>query len=233
MILVTGDIHGNIDISKLKNKLNPVFDEMTKEDFLIICGDFGLVWDNSNEELWWRNWLDNKTFTTLFVDGNHENYDMLYNYPVEEWNGGNVHRISDSIFHLMRGQLFNLQGKTFFTMGGAESHDKERRVLHESIWEQELPDDSEYETALKTIENCGYNVDYVISHCAPSRIQNRINRLYGYEEYQPNRLTDFFDELMDKLDYKKWFCGHYHIEYKNEKYNKFRVLYNKIVQLDT
>ena len=122
MVLVTGDIHGCADIGKLTAKANPIQKEMTKEDFLIIAGDFGLVWNNDEEDLWWRQWLDKKPYTT-------------------EFNGGKVHRIGESIYHLMRGEMFELQGKRFFTMGGAESHDKEFRTLGTSIWTQEMPSD--------------------------------------------------------------------------------------------
>ena len=85
MILITGDIHGSHDISKLDNTKNPIFKKLTKEDYLIICGDFGLVWYNDMADTLWRTWLDEKPFTTLFVDGNHENFDLLYEFPEEEW----------------------------------------------------------------------------------------------------------------------------------------------------
>lgn len=231
MILITGDIHGTNDISKLSNKHNPVFREMTKDDFLIVCGDFGLVWNNDKEDLWWRNWLDKKTFTTLFVDGNHENFDLLDEFPVEEWHGGKVHKISDSIYHLMRGQLFELQDKAFFTFGGAESHDKQKRVLHESVWEQELPSADEYKTARNALEKCGYKVDYVISHCAPTDIQKEIAMIKNDDSYEENDLTQFFSEINARLEYKKWFCGHYHRDYVSKTNPDFEILYNKIIQL--
>ncbi|WP_260504042.1 hypothetical protein [Paenibacillus illinoisensis] len=73
---------------------------MTKDDYVIIVGDFGLIWDGSNEDRYWLKWLDKtKSFTTLFLDGNHENFDLLEQYPVENWNGGKVHRINKSVIH--------------------------------------------------------------------------------------------------------------------------------------
>lgn len=231
MILVTGDIHGKRDISKLDNKLNPVFKEMTKEDYVIICGDFGLVWDNDGEDMWWRKWLEKKPFTTLFVDGNHENFDLLYEFPEEDWRCGRIHRISDSIIHLMRGQVFEIQGKTFFTMGGAESHDKQYRTIGTSLWLQELPSEDEYAEALANLEKCGYKADYVISHCAPTDIQNEIAGVKFDFTYTENRLTEFFMEIEPKLEYKRWFCGHYHRDYVSGINPDFEILYNKIVTL--
>ena len=90
----------------------------TKDDFVIICGDFGF-WDESGEQKYWRKWLSHKPFTTLWVDGNHENYDLLKTYPVEQWKGGNVQFIAPDIIHLMRGQIFEIEGLRFFTFGGA------------------------------------------------------------------------------------------------------------------
>lgn len=118
-----------------------------------------------------------------------------------------MHRISDSILHLMRGQIFNIQGKTFFTMGGAESRDKKLRVEGKNIWQQELPNDEEYAEALANLEKCGYKVDYVITHCAPTDIEceaelgiynyndKLASCLYGYSE---NRLTEFLREIEKK-----------------------------------
>ena len=79
---------------------------MTKDDYVIIAGDFGFIWDNSKEQQWYLNWLESKNFTTLFVDGNHENFNLINEYPIINWNGGKVHQIKPSVYHLMRGQAF-------------------------------------------------------------------------------------------------------------------------------
>ncbi len=91
---ITSDIHGYIDISKLNSRNFPISRSLTKDNYLIIAGDFGLIWNNRNDEKYWIKWLTNKNFTTLFIDGNHENFDVLDNYPVEIWNGGKVHKIN-------------------------------------------------------------------------------------------------------------------------------------------
>lgn len=88
-IFVTGDIHASYDIAKLSESC---FDTagLTKDDYVIICGDFGLVWNNSASEQYWLRWLDARPFTTLFVDGNHEGFSLL-NSPSRnhmEWRSG-------------------------------------------------------------------------------------------------------------------------------------------------
>ena len=101
MIYVTGDCHS--DFTRFIEGSFPIQSEMTKDDYVIICGDFGGVWSyekESNREKNALDWLNDRNFTTLFVDGNHENFDRLYNYPVEEWHGGKVHKVRDSVLHL-------------------------------------------------------------------------------------------------------------------------------------
>ena len=83
MIYITGDCHRNYERFNTRNF--PEQKEMTKDDYVIICGDFGGVWDKekeTKEETFLLDWLDCKPYTTLFVDGNHENFDRLYSYSV-------------------------------------------------------------------------------------------------------------------------------------------------------
>ena len=131
MIYITGDTHS--DFTRFTEDQFPIQSEMTKKDYVIICGDFGGVWtfeEENHREKEDLNWLNNKNFTTLFVDGNHENFTRLYSYPVEEWHGGKVHKIRDSVLHLMRGEIFDIDGKKFFTFGGAKSHDIQDGILN-------------------------------------------------------------------------------------------------------
>ena len=124
MIYVTGDTH--TEPSRLSNKNFPEQAEMTKEDYVVILGDFGLVFaapDESREEKYWLDWLEERPFTMLFVDGNHENFDRLDAYPVEEWHGGKIQKIRPSVIHLMRGEIYDIDGASVFTFGGAASRD--------------------------------------------------------------------------------------------------------------
>ena len=250
MIFVTGDCHA--EFRRFNIEHFPEQNDLSKDDYVIICGDFGGVWNKdteSEEEKWWMDWLEEKPFTTLFVDGNHENFDRLYSYPVEEWNGGKVHKIRPSVIHLMRGQVFTLAGKTFFTFGGASSHDISAgildpedpdfyevrwrlhragamyRVNHFSWWKEELPSEEEMEEGRKNLEAHGYEVDYVISHCCSNRIQFQL----GLGSFKEDCLTDYFEELIQKVQYDKWYFGHYH----EERYVTVndQALYTKIIRI--
>ena len=203
MIYVTGDTHGNFLRFQLEHF--PEQAGMTKEDMVIIAGDFGGVWFGDSRDDGTLDWLERLPFTLAFVCGNHENYDALERYPVAEWHGGKVHRIRPHVLHLMRGQIFELEGYRFFTMGGAKSHDTDHRINHISWWRQELPSDEEYSEALQNLDRCGWQVDYVITHCAPTSIARMKSR-----HNEADRLTDFLQKIRDKTDYHYWLFGHYH-----------------------
>ena len=153
MFYITGDTHGTVDWEKINTSNFPEQKYMsTQNDFLIVTGDFGGIWDGAEQDRYVLKAYDQRNFTTLFIDGNRENHDLLDKYPVEKWNGGKVHKISDRVIHLMRGQVYSIFGTTFFTMGGAESTDKEYRKEGESWWAREMPSDEEYEEALRNLE---------------------------------------------------------------------------------
>ena len=228
MIYVTGDLHGENDAWKLSGK-NPDADKLknlTKNDYLIICGDFGMIWDGSATDRWWLDWLEKKPYSTLFIDGNHENFDLLEQYPVTEWNGGRVQQIRPGILHLMRGQMFTIEGLRFFAMGGAQSHDREYRREGVSWWPQELPVPAEIDAARAVLEANGWQTDFVLTHSLPSSVQNDF-----FKGFETNRLTDFFDELADRLTYRTWFSGHYHCDDVIPFAPNMRIIYTDIVEI--
>ena len=224
MIYVTGDTHGNIDIHKFNTTIFPEGKTLTKDDYVIVCGDFGLVWNNDAEDKWWQKWLENKPWTTLFVDGNHENHKLLNSYPVEDWHGGKVHKISDSIIHLMRGQIYEIEGQTFFTMGGALSIDKHLRVPDISWWEEEIPNYAECEEGFKNLEAHNWKVDYIITHTGPEDI---LKAGMGNVIFDPT--SRYLSSIMHNVEFKHWYFGHMHIE--KTILNKYSFLYWNILKL--
>ena len=230
MILITGDLHGEIDVGKLTKRgiHKKALSRLTKDDYLIICGDFGFIWDGSASDRWWLKWLDSKPFTTLFIDGNHENFDLLDEYPVTQWHGGNVQQIMPSVYHLMRGQVFELQGMRFFTMGGAASHDVECRTEGKSWWRREMPSIEEYKTAWENLEAHDWEVDYVISHSMPTWLLAELRML---DIYTPNELNEFFSLVSQKLSFTRWYSGHYHVDGVAPAHRKYRFIYHEIVRV--
>lgn len=169
MIYVTGDIHGSN--RRFYTRLFPEQKKMTKDDYMIICGDFGLVWDwvgESAGEQFALDELNERNFTTLFVDGNHENFNRLNAYPVTKWHGGKVHMIRPSVMHLMRGQVFDICGKKCFTFGGARSHDINGLATEDGLKKDYTagilqPDDPKLKEKRKLAE----------TYMVPCRVENR------------------------------------------------------------
>jgi predicted phosphodiesterase len=222
LFAITGDTHGEIDISKLNMRRFPEQENMTKSDYLIVCGDFGCVWYGDRRDDYWLNWLENKHFTTLFVDGNHENFNLLNTYPVVDFCGGKAHQVKPSVYHLMRGEIFEINGKKIFAMGGASSHDKAYRTEGKSWWPEELPSDAEYDHALKTLDKHNWCVDMVLSHCAPDSMQKQVA-----DWYEHDKLTNFLQIVKHDLIYGGWYFGHYHVDKRLN--GEGIAMYNEIV----
>ncbi len=224
MIYITGDTHGLIDFDKL-GFFAVLNDTLTKNDYVIISGDFGGVWGEDTEEV--LEEYEKLPFTVLFVDGNHEDYGLLNKYPVEAWNGGKVQFVKPHVIHLMRGQVFTLEGKKIFTLGGAESHDKHYRVNRVSWWQEEIPSEQEIDEARRNLDKHNWKVDYVITHSCDTY------SLYVMPLSKKRREVKIENEMLcefeEKLKYKHWYFGHYHIDF--DVNSKKTVLYDRIIRL--
>ena len=137
----------------------------------------------------------------------------------------------------------------YLTMGGARSHDIEDgilnpkapdyeeqywalrrmgarfRVNHHSWWKQELPDKSEYEEARHSLESIHYEMDYVITHCAP----NSIVDILGNGGYVHDHLTGFLEEVKERAKFHYWLFGHYHDNKIID--DRFVLLWEQMVQV--
>ncbi len=145
-------------------------------------------------------------------------------------------------------QVFELEGYTFFTMGGASSHDisdgildpyaddfEEQywfmrrlrcsfRVDHHSWWKEELPSDEEYTEALKTLKQIDWAADYIITHCAPNSVVKKLN-----PDYDLDQLTAFLEKIRRKTKFHYWLFGHYHDNKIIDE--RYVLLWEQIVQI--
>lgn len=232
MIYLTGDTHGSVDVRKLLDK--EFQKKVTEEDYLIICGDFGFIWNYKHpdhKEKQWLHWFEKQKFTTLFVDGNHECFPRLNAFPEKEWHGGKIHEINSKVFHLMRGQVFEIDGETFFTMGGAGSHDRgpvvgdTKAVIGKYWWPEEIPSEEELNEGLKNLKKVDYHVDYIITHCLPTSDQYTVKK----DAFKADALTDYLEVIKKKVTYTHWYCGHYH---KNiDLCGNVSIIFNRILLL--
>lgn len=230
MIYITGDTHGMNDTSKLFPGSFPDGKRLTRDDYVIITGDFGSIWYGDDRDDLRLEFYEEKKYTVLFVDGNHENFEALNRYPVQAWHGGNIHRIRDNIIHLMRGQVYELDGNTFFTFGGGISIDKANRIPYSSWWPEEEPSVKEIHEALDNLEKHNFRVDYIITHAAPETImRDELCKIKPMQKLDcPTER--FLNDIYLRTDFKMWFCGHYHIDVWVHS-SKLQVLYNNIIKL--
>lgn len=228
MIYITGDLHGEHDIEKLYPHNFAEGQALCKDDYLVILGDFGLIWSDfsSKEEDEGLSFLENAPWTTLFIDGNHENFPRLRGFPEKEMFGGTVGVISPSIFHLkQRGEIYNIpdvqSGNTYkcWCFGGGKSLDKFTRMDGITWWKEEEPTREECNYGLDTLESAGNSVDFVFTHEAPTT-----SNVY--------HLTKYLSLIAETTHFGKWFFGHHHV---NQSFiiggKAYQGLYEDIVRL--
>ncbi len=225
MIYITGDTHGLQDFNKL-HIFAGEHPELTLNDYVVIAGDFGGVWSDRTLVADLKYYTE-LPFTVLFVDGNHENFDLLNSFPVEEWKGGKVHKIRPNIIHLMRGQVYEIEGKTIFTFGGATSVDREYRRKGVSWWAQELPTYDELDEGIANLKRHNNKVDYIITHsCGERALQYPgLRAAAGVKLLCPeSHMLSYFEDV---VQFGHWYFGHFHID--AELGDRYTVLYNNVV----
>ena len=220
-MIITGDTHGTLDLETLRNYC---YNFDVRKEYIVILGDVGVCFHGGIKDEMVREELERiPSKEVLFIDGNHENFEILNSYEVEEWNGGKVHKISDKLIHLMRGQVYEIEGKKIFTFGGGNSIDKQWRIEGRSWWKEEMPSKEEYEEGLLNLEKVGNKVDYIFTHTAPREICKRmVKKMYSGEE----ELQDYLQRISETVDFKKWYYGHWHFDVDIDK--KYIGMYNRV-----
>ena len=229
-IYLTGDTHGSRDLKKLAARR---FDDtgLTRDDYMVVLGDFGLIWQPqpTDHEVFWLDWLEAKPWTTLVVLGNHENYDRFARMPQEPWHGGYVRRIRDNVLQLVDNGIFQIDGKSFFVRGGAHSIDRALRARGVSWWAEEVPSQSERRQAVKALDAVGWKVDYVLTHELPVSLVDALAPLADRPVF-PDEYMQWLQGIANLLDFKRWFFGHYHVDYRD--LGKFACVYQDVITLD-
>lgn len=220
MIYITGDTHG--DFSRFKN---PMLKKLRKQDALIICGDFGFLWDDSAKERKILKKIGKLPYNVLFVEGTHENYSLLEDYEVTEWCGGKTRLISGRLRQLMRGQVFEIAGKTVFTFGGGQTDDIYELEEGTNWWRREIPSEEELAEGLSNLEKAGNSVDFVITYEPPSRMQDFLTNTGDR-----NHINTYLNEVFEKIEFKDWFFGKLHINKLIPP--KYHAVYDSIVVAD-
>ena len=226
-IYITGDKHGT---------MLPLFglaenNEVGEEDVLLITGDAGFVWDETYPKTI-ESLEQAFPGTIAFVDGNHENHDLINAMEVAEWKGGRVHRVGKRTFHMMRGEIFTIHGQKIFAFGGARSSDKnDRRIEGVSWWSAEEPTPEEIAYGTEQLKQHLTEIDYIITHEPPLFARDHVSRKLPLDDdYQlPAVLDEWYALAETAPNLKKWYFGHVHTDRKITP--KLRSLYNEILHL--
>lgn len=212
--------------------------------YAIVLGDFGLPWSSDCEidergvhpldhtDRYLLKWYNQKPFKVLAVMGNHDNYDVIEKLPEVDMFGAKVRKVSDNVFYLKRGEIYEIEGKRFLVLGGAMSEDKAWRIPHETWWAQEEWCEGEKEACLVKIAESGGKFDYVLSHTGPIAGIAETDDFFKNEKNMKELLKDstvgFNDKVDEMIEYKKWFFGHWHSDWGYEnKESKYGALYHQ------
>lgn len=195
MIYLLSDLHGDKDFAELLNYINTA----TSNDLLILLGDICLNFENTEENREFTKFFLSIKKNIAFIDGNHENFEYLNNFPEEEWNGGTVRRLTPYIVQLKRGNIYTIENKTFFTFGGCKSSDKWKEM---GLWYYgEEPTKSELDIAYSNLKKHNNCIDYILTH------KYEQTPGYGTICHDLQQLNYFID---NNVKFKKWYAGHCH-----------------------
>lgn len=220
LIGITGDTHGDLNFMQIykARKLGVTH--------FIVCGDFGYIWDGSNKEQRRLDYLNKIGIKILFLDGNHENHVLLNEYPISEMYDGKVHKIRDNIIHLIRGEVYNIDGNKYFVFGGANSTDIEFRKEGKSWWKEEKPNNEDKQNAYKNLSKHNFEVDYILTHtCYPVALN------YVGGDMRVDDVSNYLNFIRCTVKFKYWFFGHMHINYNILDFNT-RCVYKDIILIE-
>ena len=199
VIYITGDIHGD------KNRFSDVKKAgIRKGDTLLVCGDFGFVWDGSDTEKRLLKWIGKRRYHVLFVDGCNENHALLKQYTEVLYKGGKARQISGNLYLLSRGEIFDIDEKKVFAFGGGDSSEKYAAFEEETLL---LPSEEELQRARENLNKCGNRVDIVVTHDAPAKVRQFID-MENLDEL--THLHAFFEEVVKNVRFDGWYFGKYH-----------------------
>ena len=212
MIYITGDTHR--DFSRLNNL------EISEDDMLIVLGDACINFFLNDEDVNLKRYLNSFKLKLFCIRGNHEERpENISTYKEVDMFGGKVY-IEDEFPNLIfakDGETYNIDGKSFLVIGGANSVDKEYRIAHGIEWfkDEQLTSDEKSKILEKVKEK---HFDIVLSHTCPYKYEPREVFISGIDQSKVDKSMEYFlDEIEKNIDYDKWYCGHYHTEKQVDK----------------
>jgi predicted phosphodiesterase len=226
MILITADLHGDIDFRKINNDSVKAACQGEFPSYMLVAGDFGVPFSNNpndRTDFYMQRFYEAKPYDVVVIPGNHENYNRIEALPVETYHGAKARRFGKNIVFIEKNQILELEGKTFYCFGGADSTDIEFRTLFLDYFPQEqatYADFLEMQEVLQKVQK----VDYIIAHTAPTEIVERMHR----DDRLNDSTSKVLDYLVKHIEFEKFFYGHMHRDFHYERY---QCIYDKPVVL--
>lgn len=229
MIWITGDTHGDFQKISLFCKEN----KTTKEDIIIILGDAGINFFGNIRDQILKHSLSKLPITLFCIHGNHEQRPFTIDtYQETEKFGAKayVEKEFDNLIFAKDGEIYQFKNFKCIVIGGAYSIDKYYRIVNNLPWfKDEQPSDKIKKYVEKQLIKQKWKVDYVFSHTCPFNYRPTEAFLNIRNQNIIDNSTEKWLQLIEtKLEYKKWYCGHFHI---NKTIDKFKFLFEDIIEL--
>lgn len=231
MVYLTGDIHG--DVSRICGFIEKY--SLSENDVVIILGDAGLnYFGNSHGDAKRKKKLNRYGVPVFCIHGNHEmRPQTLDSYSDSLFHGGTVYVEKEypNLYFAKDGEVYDFDGKKTIVIGGAYSVDKFYRFANGLLWfDDEQPSEEIKEYVEKRLDSLNWNVDYVLSHTCPNKYVPQEALLPQVNQKYVDYSTEIWlDSIEDRLSYKKWFCGHFHID---KTIDKIRFMMNDFVTFE-
>lgn len=210
MILLLGDIHGNVHV--LKAAIRKAVQEGATA--VIQVGDFGLMQGKGIDASFYNATKDSP-IPVYFIEGNHDDCTrwIAYEEVSRVWHDANL-------WYVPRGTVTEIDGRTIAFMGGAASIDKQYRLNNNMHWdENELLTEGQINKLLISDRK----VDMFITHCPPDSVVeehfNPVNKLYfgvGLDWIDPTQKQ--IENIWHVLGTPMIYSGHMHRTVKGEAY---------------
>lgn len=229
MTYLTGDTHGQLyRVESFCRRM-----ETKKTDTMIILGDAGFNYYLNARDVRVKEYASKFPITLFCIHGNHEaRPQKLEGYVEGQYHGGRVlfEEAYPNILFAIDGEVYDFDGYQCMVIGGAYSVDKFYRLEQGwSWWPDEQPDSAIKETVENRLAAMGNKIDIVLSHTCPLKYEPTEIFIKGLDQSTVDRSTEvWLGEIEERLDYKKWYCGHYHTRKRIDRmqfmYEDFDVL---------
>lgn len=230
--LITGDKHSHFaDVFTYMASVND-----PSSITIIILGDAGINFYGFPKDDKLKTSLSKIGCTFFCIHGNHEmRPETLPMYTEKKWNEGIVYVEKEypNILFAKDGEIYNIDNKKTLVIGGAYSVDRDERIRanpHSPFWwPDEQPSEETKKRVEEKLESVGWNVDVVLSHTVPLKYEPTEAFLEGIDQSRADKSTEeWLQTIEDKLTYKKWYAGHYHVE---KCIDKLEIMYKNIHEI--